>query len=201
MIFDLIEQPIAFLFLALALILAITVHEFAHAWVADRLGDPTARLAGRVTLNPLAHLDLVGTLALLLFRFGWGKPVPVNDRNFKHPLIDELQVSLAGPFANLALAVATGVIVRLIILPELAVIFASLLVQINLVLMVFNLLPIPPLDGSRILKLFLPPELYAMIEQYGVFVILFLFFLGGNLIATLYGATVIPLTDIILGGI
>lgn len=199
MIFDLIEQPIAFLFLALALVLAITVHEFAHALVADRLGDPTARLAGRVTLNPLAHLDVIGTLALLLFRFGWGKPVPVNDQNFKNPVLDELQVSLAGPFANLVLAVLAGLSVRLIALPDLALIFASLVVQINLVLMVFNLLPIPPLDGSRILKLFLPQEAYATFEQFGVFFILAIFFLGGNLIASLYTATVIPLSSIILG--
>lgn len=199
MIFDLADNPIAAIPILLGLLLGITVHEFSHAFLADRLGDPTPRLLGRVTLNPLAHLDPIGTLALLLFRFGWGKPVLVESRNFRHPLTDEIQVSLAGPFANLVLAVGIGLVLRLIPVSDVVAASAAIVIQINLVLMIFNLLPIPPLDGSRLLALFLPPAVYRVYETYGLIILLALFFLGGPILSQIFFATVIPLTQIITG--
>lgn len=199
MLLDALHDPVLFLTLTIGLLAAITVHEFAHAVVADRFGDPTPRLHGRVTLNPLAHLDPIGTLTLLLFRFGWGKPVPVDSRHFNNPLLDEIQVSLAGPLANLALAVAIGFFYRLIPLPALGREIAVLVVQMNLVLMIFNLLPIPPLDGSRLLRIILSDSAYAVLEQFGTIILLGIFLIGGNLITQLYTVTVIPLAAIILG--
>ena len=199
MLFSAINNPLAFLMYAIAILAAITVHEASHATVADHFGDPTARLSGRVSLNPLAHLDPIGTLTLFLLGFGWGKPVPVNSRNFAHPVLDGIQVALAGPFANLALAVLTGSIARFIPLPDIFQTFTIILVQLNLSLMVFNLLPIPPLDGSRILRLFIPETTYLYFEQYGMFLLLFLFFLGGSFLGQLFNTTVIPLSRIILG--
>lgn len=199
MLFELINNPINVLIMVVGLLLAITVHEAAHAYLADTFGDPTPRAAGRVTLNPLAHLDPLGTLALLLFRFGWGKPVPVNSRYFARPVSDEIQVALAGPLANLMTAVLLGVLIRLVALPELAMAFVTITVQINLVLMIFNLLPIPPLDGSRLLKLLVSAETYLTIERYGLVIVLFIFLFGGPFIGQLFDLTVIPLTQIIIG--
>lgn len=140
--------------LIIALTLAITVHEFAHAWMGWRLGDPTAKYAGRLTLNPLAHLDPLGTLLLLLAGFGWGKPVPYNPHNLKHPRRDSLLIALAGPISNFLLALFFSIIFKHFYLGEEGSWFFILfyfLIYVNLVLMVFNLLPIPPLDGSQIL--------------------------------------------------
>lgn len=179
------------------LLLALTVHELAHGYVAYRLGDPTARAAGRLTLNPLKHLDPLGTLAFFVFHFGWAKPVPVNPRYFKDPQRDMLWVALAGPAVNLVLAVVSAISTRLlwllaqtipysvsaeaIIVPLNNTLIAS--VWINLVLCIFNFLPIPPLDGSRILAGILPTELarlYSSIERYG-FILLILLAVTGIL--------------------
>lgn len=199
MISLLFDNPMVFAFVVIGLVSAITVHEFAHAYLADHFGDPTARRLGRVTLNPLAHLDPLGTLALLLFRFGWGKPVPVNSQYFKQPILDEIQVALAGPFANLAFATLLGIIIRIASLPDVLLAAFIFTIQINLVLMIFNLIPIPPLDGSRVLRLFIPPELYQFIEQFGFIILLSLIFLGGNILAELFENTVVPLSEIIIG--
>ncbi|MBI3003780.1 MAG: site-2 protease family protein, partial [candidate division NC10 bacterium] len=143
------------------LLLALTAHEYAHAWTANKLGDPTARAQGRLTMNPLVHLDPVGTLALLFFRFGWAKPVPVNHLYFDHPRRGLMWVALAGPLTNLGLAAGSAMILRLIgelrVGPGVFWLVAPLVLMLrwsviyNVVLAIFNIIPVPPLDGSRVL--------------------------------------------------
>ncbi|OEU50864.1 MAG: peptidase [Desulfobulbaceae bacterium S3730MH12] len=181
--------------LAPPLLLALTVHEFAHGYVAYRLGDPTAKNEGRLTLNPLKHLDPIGTIAFFFIKFGWAKPVPVNPNYFKNPRKDMLWVALAGPATNLGLAIISAIVTKLIwalasllpysaaaeaiLVPLNAMLIAS--VWINLVLCIFNFLPIPPLDGSRILSGILPDDLarsYQQVERYGFIIILVLAFSG-----------------------
>jgi Zn-dependent protease len=186
---------IELIIMAPPLLLALTLHEFAHGYVANQLGDPTARLAGRLTLNPLKHLDPIGTIAFFLIKIGWAKPVPVNAAYFRNPHKDMLWVALAGPLTNLTLAVISAIIakaawvvmdilpavplVAAIVVPFNAMLIAS--VWINLVLCIFNFLPIPPLDGSRILAGMLPHDLaasYSRFEHYGFILILILAFSG-----------------------
>jgi len=170
------------LFLLPAVLVATTVHEFAHALVADRLGDPTPRHLGRLSLNPLVHLDVLGTLFFVLFSFGWARPVPINPRNFADPRRGTLQVALAGPLANITLAFGVGLFVKAqgaMSGPGMG--FASMIVWINVVLAVFNLIPIPPLDGARILESLLPRDqaaAYARIQPYGTVLILALLYTG-----------------------
>jgi len=173
------------------LLLALTAHEFAHGYVAFRLGDPTASVLGRLTLNPLKHLDPLGTIAFFVFHFGWAKPVPVNPAYFKNPQKDMLWVALAGPATNFSLAVISALMAKIIwlfaqlmpyslvgeaiLVPLNSTLIAS--VWINLVLCIFNFLPIPPLDGSRIVAGLLPPELarsYASFEKYGFILVILL---------------------------
>jgi len=181
--------------LAPPLLLALTFHEFAHGYIAYRLGDPTAKNEGRLTLNPLKHLDPIGTIAFFFIKFGWAKPVPVNPAYFKNPKKDMLWVALAGPATNLGLAVISAIVTKLvwamasfipysamakaILVPLNSMLIAS--VWINLVLCIFNFLPIPPLDGSRILAGILPDDLarsYQQVERYGFIIILVLAFSG-----------------------
>lgn len=177
------------------LLLALTLHEYAHGYVAYRLGDPTARDAGRLTLNPLSHLDPIGTIAFFFIKFGWAKPVPVNPYYFKNPRKDMLWVALAGPVTNLLLAVVSALLLKALIATASVIPYSTLLeailvplynmlvasVWINLVLCIFNFLPIPPLDGGRILTGLLPENMartYASFERYGFIVILLLAFSG-----------------------
>jgi len=177
------------------LLLALTLHEYAHGFVAYQLGDPTAKNAGRLTLNPLSHLDPIGTLAFFFIKIGWAKPVPVNPVYFRNPRRDMLWVALAGPMTNLVLAVFSAILLRIIIfaatylpasqlLQSVLIPFSWMLVAsvwINLVLCIFNFLPIPPLDGSRILTGLLPENMartYASFERYGFIIILVLAFTG-----------------------
>lgn len=168
LLFNLISNPLQFIGFIIALLVAITIHEFSHAYVANLYGDPTAKMMGRLTLNPFAHLDITGTIFLLLAGFGWGKPVVVNPRNFKNPKLDNLTVSLAGPISNLLLAVFLGLIYRFVNLPGIAEEFLFLIIFFNLVLMIFNLIPIPPLDGSKILGLFTSEETFVILQQIGI---------------------------------
>ncbi len=168
-----------------AVLWAITFHEFCHGYVAYRLGDPTPRLRGRLTLNPLAHLDPIGALMLLLFRFGWAKPVPIDTRYFRKPKRDLVLVSLAGAGGNLATAILCGLVVRLVPYPFVnnyaLGLFIQLMILINIGLAVFNLLPIPPLDGSKLLYVFLPGRWlqgFFWLERYGMFVLMALLALG-----------------------
>ncbi len=168
---SLIENPAQFVAVISALLLAITVHEAAHAWVALRLGDDTAERMGRVTLNPLAHLDFLGTLMLLVVGFGWGKPVPVNPNNLRSHW-DELMVSLAGPFANLLTAALIAVAVRFFPISNALLVFFGMLLFYQIILMLFNLIPIPPLDGSKLWKPFLSSTAFAQFEQFGPFILI-----------------------------
>ena len=172
------------------LIVAITAHEFAHALVADRLGDPTPRSLGRLSLNPLKHLDPIGTLMMIIARFGWGKPVPIDPYNFRSPRRDELLVSLAGPASNLILAASAGILNLL--LPPILGSILYLFALINISLGLFNLLPLPPLDGSKIFLNLLPIESSLNWEEnlgrYGQLILIFLFILpigGSNILSLL----------------
>lgn len=166
-----------------AVLIALTFHEVAHGLVAYRLGDPTAKQMGRLTLNPLAHLDPVGTLLLIFAHFGWAKPVPVNPMYFQGDRVRGMMiVSLAGPFSNLVLAYLGSLLLSAIQrgwLPQNEMLwsFTMTFVSINLVLAVFNLIPVPPLDGSKILAGILPREMgmkiYAL-EQYGPLILMLL---------------------------
>lgn len=168
---------------ALALITAIPVHEAAHAWASDRLGDPTARLAGRMSLNPLRHFDFLGALCMLIVGFGWAKPVPVAAvSHFRHPRRDMALSAAAGPLSNLLLAYLCMVLYKLVLYlaPATQVwIFVMLvlnaMLNVNITLAVFNLLPVPPLDGSRIFNVFLPPKVYFGIMRYERYIMIALF--------------------------
>lgn len=169
--------------LAPAFLLAISFHEFAHAWMAVRLGDPGPRFAGRLTLNPLAHLDFLGTVMLLLVGIGFAKPVQVDPTRFRRPIVDMMWVALAGPASNIILAVAAALMLRMSVLP-LGLWLERFLVQsvwLNIALACFNLLPIPPLDGSRIIRPFVSWRarmLLAQLESYGFLIILLLSYTG-----------------------
>ena len=171
--------------LAPAVLIAVTFHEFAHGAVANALGDPTAKERGRLTLNPLKHLDPLGTILFVLVRFGWGKPVPVDGRNFEHPRRDMALVSLAGPATNFVLAAFLGLFLKFHLVGDVAAAFVWFTVQINIVLGVFNLIPIPPLDGSRLLSAVLPVSLlrrYEAVEGYGIAIMFaVIFFFPGSL--------------------
>lgn len=172
--------------------IAISFHEFAHAFAAYRLGDMTAKDQGRLTVNPMSHLSLVGTLMILLAGFGWGKPVPFNPYNLKNQRWGPVIIALAGPFSNLLLVVLFGLILRfgyplLGLGPENALYyFLFVLVLLNAILMVFNLIPIPPLDGSKLLFALLPDSaanVKNFLQQYG-FIILVAFVIIGSPILT-----------------
>ena len=170
------------------LLLALTFHEFAHGYVAYRMGDNTAKYQGRLSLNPIDHMDIIGTLCLLFFRFGWAKPVPVNQNNFYDRKKGIIFVSLAGPFANFILAFICYVVLKLIspyyMMSKIASFFVEILasaVGMNIGLMIFNLIPIPPLDGSKVLMEFLPYNVrYKMynLERYSSFLLLILLYTG-----------------------
>ncbi len=165
-----------FLLIAPPILIALTFHEFAHAYVANRLGDPTAKEMGRLTLNPMKHLDLLGTAMLFIVHIGWAKPVPVNPYNFKNPKQDLLWVSLAGPASNLLLAFIFGLICRYMGIESLRTLDYGLIgiiqfmiafgMIINIVLAFFNFIPIPPLDGSKILMGLVPQKYERQIAPY-----------------------------------
>ncbi|RLB72380.1 MAG: site-2 protease family protein [Deltaproteobacteria bacterium] len=173
---------------------AIILHEVAHGYVAEKFGDPTARLLGRLTLNPIKHLDPIGTIAIFIFGFGWARPVPVNPGNFRHPRRDMIWVAIAGPMTNLTLAILSALLLRGFGLLDLSSIGDSQIynqfatpakmmlgfsLYINILLGVFNLIPLPPLDGGRVLTGILPERqaiLVSKLEPFGFVLILFLVF-------------------------
>ncbi|HYE25871.1 MAG TPA: site-2 protease family protein [Clostridia bacterium] len=203
-------QVVAFLF-------AISVHESAHAWTASRLGDPTARMLGRVSLNPLKHIDIIGTVILPVFAaitglpmFGWAKPTPVDPRNFKHPRRDDILTSIAGPISNFLVVLGCLVVMAVIAntsaageavvhglatfglggivdaggLTPLALMF-YLLMLVNVWLGIFNLIPIPPLDGSHVIRHMLPDGIREIYDRSGMIALMLLVFFGGRLLGAL----------------
>ncbi len=195
------QDPLQFVLFALALVVAITIHEFAHAYVADRLGDPTPRIQDRTNLNPLSHLDPIGTIAILFVGFGWGKPVPYDPYNLENPKRDSLLIALAGPSSNFILATALAIIINLV--PALALWLVPI-IYLNVVLGVFNLLPVPPLDGSKILTGLLPVEQAIDFEhfanRYGIFLLLlFLLPFGGSSLASMIITPLINAALTVLG--
>jgi Zn-dependent protease len=222
-ILDIVFQLIAFLF-------AISVHESAHAWMANRRGDPTARMLGRISLNPIRHIDLFGTLLLPAVAMlthlpvlGWAKPTPVDPRNFKNPVLDDILTSIVGPISNFVVASAALLILILVkaISPageqvvfgtvvgatftdtnSLLVPFCKLMFEmmvINIVLGVFNLIPVPPLDGSHVLRHLLPAGMRQIYDTVGTYGLLLLVFLGGGLLSRLIRPVYGLFTNIILG--
>ena len=153
------------LFLLIALAVCVTVHEAAHAWVASKLGDQTAKMQGRVSLNPARHLDPVGTLMILFIHFGWGRPVTFDPRNLKNPIRDAALISLAGPMTNLLTALALAPILRLDLAPYPYVLLRTIY-DLSIILFIFNLLPIPPLDGSKLIGLIVPKSKQEWYENY-----------------------------------
>lgn len=159
---------LSLLYFILALVVVVTIHEFSHAWVAQKLGDPTAKIAGRLTLNPLAHLDPVGTLMLFLIHIGWGKPVPVNPHYFKKPKRDEALTALAGPVSSLVLALVLTLPIKYLglVMPQFLFDFLSTVLDVSLLLFIFNMLPFPPLDGSKIVGIFVPRRFQRFYQNY-----------------------------------
>ena len=208
------------------IVIAITFHEVAHGYVAYRLGDPTAKMMGRLTLDPLKHVDPVGTVLvpLVLYAvggipFGWAKPVPIGVRNFKNPRRDMGLTAIAGPVTNLALAVVSAILLRFVLLPMgqfipegVFVGFMKLLytsAYINIILAAFNLIPVPPLDGSRVLAALVPRHIANRIdelERYGMIIIMILIFTGmfryilGPLFSILFSILINPILGPIMGG-
>lgn len=154
----LFSDPISFVLIALGLVISITIHEFSHAFVADKLGDPTPRYQERVTLDPRAHLDPIGTLAILLIGFGWGKAVQFDPYNLKDPKKDTALIALAGPASNIILATLLSLIIGIFNLSGIFVAVMLPIIFINIMLAIFNLIPVYPLDGSKILQAILPKE-------------------------------------------
>jgi Zn-dependent protease len=207
-------QTVDILFQLIAFLFAISVHESAHAWTANRCGDPTARMLGRVTLNPIKHIDPIGTIVLPVICYlthfpmiGWAKPTPVDPRNFKNHVLDDILTSMAGPLSNFIVATIATILLAAIaiispsgrmivqgalqgyafgnsfLVPASLLLFAFL--QINVLLAVFNLIPVPPLDGSHVLRHFLSEEVRRVYDAVGVFGLMALVFFGGNFLMAL----------------
>ena len=197
-LFLLRDDPQLFAAFLIAVIIGISFHEFSHAAVASLQGDQTARSQGRLTLNPISHLDPLGSIALIVAGFGWGRPVPVTPSRLRSGRLGHVLVGLAGPAANFVVALVAAVGLR-IAYPTagttldvgFTVTLLSMIVTINVVLGVLNLLPIPPLDGSTLLSIALPPSrqnIVAFLNQYGIFLVLGLLFLAPNLLTPIFQA-------------
>lgn len=183
-------MDISIIFFLFVLLLSVIIHEVSHGGVANLLGDPTAKIEGRLSLNPIKHLDPFGSVILPIlllifsggrFAFGWAKPVPINPYNFKDPKWDGAKVAAAGPGANILIALIFGMAVRFLNLPSPFLELFGVIVILNFLLALFNLLPIPPLDGSHILFTFLPESwdhLKISLQRYSLFILLFFLFFG-----------------------
>ncbi|MDA1079537.1 MAG: site-2 protease family protein [bacterium] len=196
----LFQDPISFAILAGVLVASLTIHEFAHAWAADKLGDPTPRHQGRLTLNPLAHLDPLGSVALLVIGFGWGKPVQFDPYNLKEPVRDAAMIGLAGPAVNLISALLLALALPFI--PAFASVI-SLSIFYNVMLAIFNLVPVAPLDGSKILLALLPKDVAyeydSFMARYGTLVLVGLLMPWGG--QSPISMLIRPIINTILGGL
>ena len=173
--------PEVLILLIPVLVFALVFHEFSHAWVANQLGDPTAKYAGRLTLNPLAHLDIFGSLMILFVGFGWAKPVPVDSRYLGNPRIDMMKIAFAGPASNLLLALISGTIIRATGYMGAFTTMLVMFTQINIMLAVFNMIPISPLDGSQIFSGFMMrknPDMVYKLQIYGPQILMGLILFG-----------------------
>ncbi|MFC1760212.1 site-2 protease family protein [Candidatus Neomarinimicrobiota bacterium] len=189
------------------IIFALSFHEFSHGWMAYRYGDPTAKNAGRLTLNPMAHLDVFGSMALYFMGFGWAKPVPVDPRYLANPKKDMMRIALAGPVSNLIVALISGILLSILLRFGLIgnqstlVIVLIMSLQINLVLAIFNFIPIPPLDGSRILEGLVPPKYHnelVKFEYYGPRVLMGLILLSMFTRFNIFSVIISPIMTIFL---
>lgn len=182
LLLNLLSNPLIGVIYIAVLLGTVAVHEFCHAKVADELGDPTPRLLGRLTLNPLAHIDPLGALLLLIFGFGWGKPVPFDPYNLKNPRRDAALISLAGPISNLIMAASFAIVLKVLqfyplgIISSLGLFILPLIIRINIILGLFNVIPFAPLDGFKIVEGFLPEsqaDHWHSLERYGPFLLIF----------------------------
>ncbi|MFQ5452464.1 MAG: site-2 protease family protein [Candidatus Paceibacterota bacterium] len=201
------SSPLDGVLFLLAIVITVSIHEYAHARAADELGDPTPEISGRLTLDPRAHLDPIGSLLFLLVGFGWGKPVPFDPFNLNNPRRDAAIISFAGPASNFVVALASAVLIRLLPLLEPSIVtfigsvFLAWLIRVNIILGIFNLLPFAPLDGFKFVGGFMAekqaPEWYAL-ERYGIiFLLFFIFpFVGGRSMLEIF---VIPVFSLIAG--
>ena len=189
------------------IIFALSFHEFSHGWMAHRYGDPTAKNAGRLTLNPMAHLDVFGSMALYFMGFGWAKPVPVDPRYLANPKKDMMRIALAGPVSNLIVALISGILLSILLRFGLIgnqstlVVVLIMSLQINLVLAIFNFIPIPPLDGSRILEGLIPYKYHnelAKFEYYGPRVLMGLILLSMFTRFNIFSVIISPIMTIFL---
>lgn len=182
----LFSNPLAFFIIAFGIVLALTIHEYAHARAADSLGDPTPRSQGRLTLDPRSHLDPLGTIALLFLGFGWGRPVQFDPYNLRDPRRDSALIALAGPASNILFAIVLSLLIRFVPTLGIASTIFAILLKMNVALAIFNLVPIFPLDGEKILGGLLSPDLYgefaAIMNQYGtiILVLMLLPIAGGS---------------------
>lgn len=169
-----------YIYLLIALAVCISVHECAHAWVAYKLGDPTAKIAGRVSLNPIRHLDLLGTMMIFIAHFGWGKPVPFNYYNLKHPRRDSALIAIAGPISNLITAFIIAILIKYVSMPLFAFEIVRAIYSLSIILFLFNLIPIAPLDGSKLIGLIVPHSMenwyQKFLSQGPMFIILLIVF-------------------------
>jgi len=193
-LFLLRDNPLAFVAFLIAIVVAITVHEFSHAAVATLQGDRTPRSQGRLTLNPISHLDPLGSIALVLAGFGWGRPVQFSPFQLRNRRIGAALVGLAGPASNFILALLSALVLRIALEGspnEFALSLLGRLVTLNVVLGVFNLIPIPPLDGSRLLSILLPQRhqgIVYFLDQYGIFLLLALLLFAPGLLTPFFDA-------------
>lgn len=176
----LVQNPIAFIIFMAGLLMSISIHEFTHCFVTDKLGDPTPRIKGRLTFNPLAHLDPIGTLAIILTGFGWGKAAPYDPYNLKEPVRDAAIIAAAGPASNLLIATILSILLKIGFGGEFFALFSIQLIFINVALALFNLLPVYPLDGGKIMRALLPYqaslEYEDIMNRYGTAILIMMVF-------------------------